>query len=216
MAVVGIPQDDVVGAAGRGGLGLVRVAGQHRHRALAGTAREGGQGGQPDDAGTDDEHRSAVLGHGAHQPVTGDGDGLVEAGATVGDRIGHGVDHRLVRQHLLGPTAAEVLGVAERTPGADHAAVQVETRGRPPAGTVGARRIDPPGQAGYARVEDHPGPDGHGAVGTGLDDAAGRLVPEHEGEGTDGGQGGRGPRVVGEEVEVATADPAGRHGNPRP
>ena len=59
-----------------------------------------------------------------------------------------------------------------------------------PAGAVGAGRVDPPGEAGDARVDHDPGPDGHRALGPGLDDTPGRLVPEHEGEGADGHQGG--------------------------
>ena len=54
------------------------------------------------------------------------------------------------------------------------------------------------------------------APGPGLDDAARGLVPEDEGEGADGGQGGRRPRVVGEQVEVAAADAPGRDGDPGP
>ena len=49
------------------------------------------------------------------------------------------------------------------------------------------------------------------AVGSGLDDAPGRLVAEDEGKRPDGGQRRRRPGVVGEQMEVAAADPARDH-----
>ena len=159
----------------------------------------------------DNEDGLAVGRHGAQQAVAGDGHGLVEARTAVGDGVGEGVEHGVVRQHAVGPPSAEVLGVPERPARADDAAVQVQARRGPAPGAVGAGRVDPPGQARDARVDDDPGPDGDGAVGPGLDDPACRLVAEHEREGPDGGQGGRGPGVVREQMEVAAADPAGRH-----
>ena len=69
----------------------------------------------------------------------------------------------------------------------------------------------PPRRAGNARIDDDPGTGRHRAVGSRLDDAAGGLVPQHEGKGPDRGEGGGGPRVVGEEMEVAAADPSRQH-----
>ena len=119
-------------------------------------------------------------------------------------------------EHGVGPAAAEVLGEAERTSRADDPAVQVEARGGPSAGAVGARRVDPPGQAGDAGVDDHPGPDRDGTPAPASTTRPAGLVPEDEGEGADGGQGGRRPGVVGEQVEVAAADAAGRDRDPGP
>ena len=132
----------------------------------------------------------AVDGRGSHEAVAGDGDRFVEAGAAVLNCIGHRVEHGVVRQHAVGPSAAEVHGVAERPPRADDAAVQVQAGGGPPAGTVEARRVDPPREARDAGIDDHSRPHRNCAVGPGLDDAPGRLVAEDEGEGPDGGQGG--------------------------
>ncbi len=119
-------------------------------------------------------------------------------------------------QHLVGPAAAELPREAERASRAHDAAVEVEAGGRPAAGAVGAERRDAPGQARDARVEHHPGPDRHLALGPGLDDAPRRLVAEDEGEGAQAHQRGRGPGVVGEEMEVAPADPTGQHLDPGP
>ena len=59
-------------------------------------------------------------------------------------------------------------------------------------------------------------PTGHGHPGPDLDHPAGDLVAQHEGERAQCRQGGRRAGVVGEEVEVAAADPAGgdRHAGP--
>src|SRR5258708_4480125 len=84
------------------------------------------------------------------------------------------------------PPAPRVPREAERTSRADDPAVKVEARRRPAPGAVGARRVDTPGQAGYAGVDHHTRPDRDRATGSGLDDAAAGLVPEDEGEGADG------------------------------
>ena len=191
VPVVGVAEHDVVRAAGAWpprawcGWRASTVTGQAGNR-----PRERGERGQPDDAGAHDQDGLAVDGHGAQQAVAGDGDRLVEAGAAVGDGVGHRVEHGVVRQHAVRPAAAEVLGVAQRPSRADDAAVEVQARGGPAPGAVGARRVDPPGQAGDAGVDDDSRPDGHRAVGPRLDDPPGRLVAEDEGEGPDGGQGG--------------------------
>ncbi len=142
VPVVGIAEDDVVRTARGGGVALMLVARQHRHRAVREQSAQRRQRGEPDDAGTDDQHGVAVLGAGAQEPVAGDRDGFVEAGGAIGDGLGHGVEHRLVCQHRLGPPAAEVLGVAQRTTGAQDAAVEVEARRRPAAGAIGAGWVD--------------------------------------------------------------------------
>jgi hypothetical protein len=91
--------------------------------------------------------------------MTGDGDRFVETGAPlVGHGLGKRVQHRLVGQYLVTPTAAECPGEPERASAAHDPAVEVEARRRPSPGTIHARRIDPPGQARYAGIDGHPVP----------------------------------------------------------
>ena len=155
--------------------------------------------------GADDEHRLTVVGRGTEQPVAGDRNRLIEAGAAIGDGIGQRVQHGCVGQHLVAPPASEVLGEAERTTRADDPTVEVEAGGSPSPCTVGARRVYPAGGARDTRVNGNPRALGVGAVRPRLDHPPGDLVSEH------GVQGGRGSGVVREQVEIAAADPAGCH-----
>jgi hypothetical protein len=117
------------------------------------------------------------------------------------------------RQHLLAPFAAQALGKPERTAASDNPAVEVETRRRPSARAVRARRVDPSGCAGNARVDGDPRPHRVPALRSCFDHATGDLVAEHEGKRTaHPHQGRRRARVVGEEVGVAATDPAGGAG----
>ena len=110
VSVAWVGAHDVVGATGDGGLGLVGVTGEHRDRTTGEEPLHRGHGGEPDDSGTDDEHRLPVDRAAREEAVTGDRDGLVEAGAPVGDGVGDRVEHRGVGQDLLAPSAAEALG----------------------------------------------------------------------------------------------------------
>ncbi len=175
-----------------------------------GTARGARRGGQSDDAGADDEHLVAVV---RASPASGRGTRWTRArrGSPPGRaRCRAAVEHGVVRQHRLGPATTEVLGKAQRSSGAENPAVEVEARRRPAPGTVDAQRLDTPRQAGDARVDHHTSPGGDRHLGPASTTMPRRLVPEDEGNVADRCKRRRGPRVVGEEVEVAPADATGQ------
>src|SRR5438093_4548509 len=127
------------------------------------------------------------------------------------------MQHRRVREHLLRPPAAEVLGEAERTPAAEDAAVEVETRRRPAACAVGARWLDAARPTRDTGIDRDPRPDGDRAVRPRLDHAAGDLVTEDERECAGDTHERRGRTgVVSEDVQVAPADSADADLHARP
>ena len=175
-------RDDVVGAAATGGLCLEGMTGEHRHRAAGKETLECGDRRQPDDARTDHEDRVAVGRRRSQQPVRRDRDRLVQTGQRVRHRVRKPVEHRVVREHLVGPSAAEPRRVPERPPLAQHPAVEIQTRGGPTSCTVRATRVDPPRSARDAGIDGNPGADCERGRRAGLDHPAGDLVTEEEGD----------------------------------
>ena len=145
-----------------------------------------------------------------------DRDGLVEAGASIGNRVGNLVQHRLVSQNLLCPSSPEVLGEAEGPPAAQHLAVEVQTTRGPSARTVRTDRIDPPDATRNARVNRNTRPDSSFTAGPGLNHLPGNLVAEHERKRPQRHQCRGRTGVVREEMEIAAADPPGGYLDPHP
>jgi hypothetical protein len=62
----------MISSAGSGSIGLVCVSGQHGDGAVGKQTSESGQGGKPDDASTNNEHRIAVSRRSTKQSMAGD------------------------------------------------------------------------------------------------------------------------------------------------
>jgi hypothetical protein len=91
----------------------VLVASENRYRAAGEKAFDCRDSGEANDAGPNHENRVTVMWCRTKQAVRGNRDGLVQAGAAVGDRIGQRVQHGRVSKHLFAPPTAKVFGESE-------------------------------------------------------------------------------------------------------
>ena len=88
--------------------------------------------------------------------MQGHGERIGQHRLLVGDRIGHGDEHRVVSSHQIGPAARGVGGHADVDPRAQGPGGEAPAQVQIPALAGRARRIHSPGTAGQPGVEQHP------------------------------------------------------------
>ncbi len=181
-------------------------------------ALDGGHRGQPDDPGTDHQHRLTVARWGAQQSVAGDRDRLVQAGHRSDTASGIGCSIEAWASTCSRPSAAQVRVNPSVRPLLTIRLSRLRHDDVQPRAQLAHGGSMPRARHGMHGSTATRVPTGQGHSGPASITRPAISWPEDERERAHRCQGGRRARVVGEQVEIAPADPAGghRHAGPCP